>query len=418
MGKLLVVALLALLAGVGIVALIETEPGYLLIAYGGYTVETSFWVGIVAIAALVLTLYTLLRFLHRLITSPASVLNWASSRRRRQSTRLTSRGVINFAEGNWGKSRKQLLRGAKYSEAPTMNYLMAAQASNRLQEPEATQRYLMQAAESDIEAVVAIDLTQAEIQVRSRQFESALLTLGRARENAGKNPQVLELLAKTYEGLGDVEALAELLPELRKQRVRGALELDALEAQIHHDLLEKAAATGDTGLLQARWKNYPARLREEDAVQVHYFESLLACDEVATVEKELLRLLKKQWRPPLVKLYGCIPRESAQKPLAVAEGWLKQHEDDAELLLCLGRLAMIERQWSKARDYLERSHALEAREETCMELGRLLAAVGEHAAAAAAFRAGTALRSDPLPELPQPDDIIPDTHRLPEDADS
>ncbi|MFK7828230.1 MAG: heme biosynthesis HemY N-terminal domain-containing protein [Congregibacter sp.] len=415
MGGLYVVALLALLAGVGIVALIETEPGYLLVAYGGYTVETSFWVGILLIAAVVLTLYTLLRFLHRLVTSPASVLNWAGERRRGQSSRLTSRGLINFAEGNWAKSRKQLLRGAKYSDAPALNYLTAARASYRLQEPDATQKYLTQAAESDIDASVAVDLVQAEMQLQSKQYESALLTLERARDNAGKHPQVLHLLSQTYQGLGDVEALVALLPDLRKHRVSGPLELDALEAQIYRDLLEKAAVTGDVGLLQARWKKYPARLRNDEAVQLHYFESMLACDETATVEKELVRLLKKQWRTALVRLYGCIPREGAAKQLAIAEGWLKQHPDDAELLLCLGRLAMAERQWSQARDFLERSYAIDASEETCLELGRLLTAVGEHAAAANAFRAGTALRSSPLPELPQPDDVIPDTHRLSED---
>ncbi|MEL7047339.1 MAG: heme biosynthesis HemY N-terminal domain-containing protein, partial [Pseudomonadota bacterium] len=67
--------------------MIETEPGYLLIAYGGYTVETSFWVGIVVIATVVLLLYTLLRFLHRLLTSPADVLTWAGTRRSQQSAR-------------------------------------------------------------------------------------------------------------------------------------------------------------------------------------------------------------------------------------------------------------------------------------------------------------------------------------------
>ncbi|MDP5070378.1 MAG: hypothetical protein NWQ45_05715, partial [Congregibacter sp.] len=68
MAGLFLIALLALVAGVGVVALIETEPGYLLIAYGGYTVETSFWVGILLIATAVLLLYVSLRFLHRLIT--------------------------------------------------------------------------------------------------------------------------------------------------------------------------------------------------------------------------------------------------------------------------------------------------------------------------------------------------------------
>ena len=90
MRTLFIVALLALLGGVGIVALIETEPGYLLIAYGGYTVETSFWVGIVLIATVVLLLYMTLRFLARLIASPGQVLNWAGERRLRQQAHRPS----------------------------------------------------------------------------------------------------------------------------------------------------------------------------------------------------------------------------------------------------------------------------------------------------------------------------------------
>ncbi|WOJ97873.1 heme biosynthesis HemY N-terminal domain-containing protein [Congregibacter brevis] len=416
MGGLFIIALLALVAGVGIVALIETEPGYLLIAYGGYTVETSFWVGILLIATAVLLMYASLRFLHRLITSPANVLNWAGERRLRQSARLTSRGIVNFIEGNWAKSRKQLLRGARYSESPLLNYLMAARASYRLQEPEATRRQLEQAAESDLEAVIAVDLTQAELQLNDRQYEKALRTLDTAKKNPGKHPQVLHLLCKAYDGLGDIEAMLALLPALRKYRIGGALELDDLEARIHHDLLEQAAVTGDAALLKARWKKYPARLVDDEAVQLHYLSSLLACDEVAAVEKDIERRVKKNWNPALINLYGRIKRDTAQKQLATAESWLRQHADDPELLLCLGRLAMVERQWAKARDYLERSHAARSSEEVCLELGRLLTAVGDHATAAEMFRLGTGLRAQPLPELPQPDDVVadslPETHRI------
>ena len=415
MGGFFVIALLALLAGVGIVALIETEPGYLLIAYGGYTVETSFWVGIVLIGGTVLALYTLLRFLHRLIRSPRSVLNWAGERRLRQSARLTSRGLINFQEGNWAKSRKQLLRGARYGESPLMNYLLAARASYQLGEPEAMGRYLTQAAESDLEAGIAVDLTQAELQLQAKNYEAAVATLSTAKESVGKYPQVLPLLSRAYQGLGDVEAMADLIPAMRKHKAMGPVELDDLEAQIYHDLLEKAAVRGNTDAVNAVWKRYPARLKELDEIQLSHLQALLDCDETAAVEKEIVKRLKKSWQPALVRMYGAIPREGAQKQLATAEGWLKQHDKDADLLLCLGRLAMAERQWSKARDYLERSHGIYASEEACLELGRLLNAVGEHAAAAAAFRAGTELRSSPLPTLPQPDDVVPDTHRLEED---
>ena len=356
MGGLFFVALLALLAGVGIVALIETEPGYLLIAYGGYTVETSFWVGIVLIATVVLLLYALLRFLHRLLSSPSSMLNWAGARRLRQSARLTNRGLVSFVEGNWARARKQLLRGARYSEAPLLNYLIAARASQRLHEPDAMRRYLAQAAECDVDAAIAVDLTEAELQLQGRQYEQALVSLERARRSPGKYPYALHLLCKVYDGLGDIEAMATLIPELRRHRVAGPIELDELEARVHHDLLEKAAVTGDAGMLKRVWKHYPPRLSQTEAVQLHYLEGLLACDETAVVETDIVRRLKSDWQPALVDLYG--------------------------------------------------------REEACLELGRLLTAVGDHAAAAAVFRRGAELRSEPLPRLPQPDDFVPETHRL------
>lgn len=415
MGLFFVLALLALLAGVGIVALIETEPGYLLIAYGGYTIETSFWVGIVAIGAIVLLGYALLRFLHRLVTSPSSLRGWAGNRRLRQSARLTNRGMISFVEGNWSQARKQLERGARHSEAPLVNNLLAARASHRLQDAKATQKYLGRAGETGLDADIAVDLTRAELQIQARQYDDALKTLERARADSGKHPGVLYLLFRAYDGLGDIEAMAELLPKLRRYNVAGSAELDELEARVYRDLLEKAAATSDLDRLKAVWKDYPSRLRDTDLVQLHYLEALFACDEAEAAEKIILRRLKKRWHPPLVDLYGRSRRDSAEKQLTVAEEWLKDHPEDPTLLLCLGRLAMIERLWSRARDYLERSHALDPTEETCLELGRLLAAVGEHAAAATLFRSGIRMRSSPLPDLPQPDDVVPEGRRLGEE---
>lgn len=272
--------------------------------------------------------------------------------------------------------------------------------------------YLLQAGDSDLDAGIAVDLTQAEMQLSGKNYLGALSSLERARRNVGKYPYALHLLYRVYDGMGDVEAMVALLPELRKYHVAGPVELDDLESRAFRDLLEKAAVRGDLELLKSTWKKYPARLKDDEDVHLHYLEAMLACDEVAEVEKDIIRGLKKRWRPALVRLYGRIPRDSAQRQLAVAEAWLKQHESDTELLLCLGRLAMAERQWAKARDYLERSHAIDANEEACLELGRLLMSVGEHTAAATAFREAIELRREPLPALPQPDDLVPDTHRL------
>jgi hypothetical protein len=47
------------------------------------------------------------------------------------------------------------------------------------------------------------------------------------------------------------------------------------------------------------------------------------------------------------------------RQLQTAEGWLKDHPQDASLLLTLGRLSLQNRLWGKARDYLESSLRME-----------------------------------------------------------
>ena len=56
MRKLFAITLVALLLGVGIVAVIETDPGYVLVSYANYTLETSLWVGLLLLLLSVLSM--------------------------------------------------------------------------------------------------------------------------------------------------------------------------------------------------------------------------------------------------------------------------------------------------------------------------------------------------------------------------
>ena len=143
MRKLFVLILIALLLGVGIVAVIETDPGYVLLSYGNYMLETSLWVGLLLLLVFTLLVYGVVRLTRKILSGQNLLLSWLGSRKSRQSSRLTSRGLISFIEGNWSKARRQLLRGASNNETPLLNYLMAARASYALNEPEKMREYLM-----------------------------------------------------------------------------------------------------------------------------------------------------------------------------------------------------------------------------------------------------------------------------------
>lgn len=408
MRKLLLLALLALLLGVGVVALIENHPGYVLIAYGHYTIETSLWVGIVLLLLLTFVLYAAFALLRKLFSGQKSVAGWLGKRKARRASRLTHRGLINFIEGNWEPARRQLLRGADHSEVPLLNYLVAARASFQLGEHDRMREYLGAAEQSDSEAGIAVELTQAELKLRGKQYEQAVATLERARRNAGKHPHVLKLLSTAYLGLQDWEALLKLLPELRKYHVLPEDELLQLERQIYTQLLqasvaEDAAASDGRSHLHQRWQAMPNNLRQDQAMLQLYVGLLIREGDHAGADKIIQRTLKQDWDSDLARLYGYVELDNAGRQLAQAESWLAAHPRDPQLLLCLGRLACRHQLWGKARDFFEASYKQRRSPEVCAELGRLLAALGDEKASAARFREGLLLREKSLPQLPLPE---------------
>ena len=64
---------------------------------------------------------------HRLFVITADISNywrtallfsWLGLRKTQKSLRLTTQGLISFTEGNWSRARRELLSGAKNSQAP------------------------------------------------------------------------------------------------------------------------------------------------------------------------------------------------------------------------------------------------------------------------------------------------------------
>jgi len=415
MRKLFILILIALLAGVAVVAVIETDPGYILISYGNYTLESSLWVGLVVLALFTLVVYWFLLLIRKLLSGQGSIINWMGTWQARKASKLTDKGLLSFIEGNWAKSRRQLVRGIKGNDTPLVNYLAAARVSYRLNEREKMCEYLDAAEGAENRAGVAVEITLAEIKLQAGEYQKALNALKRSRDNVGRHPYVLEVMSKAYIGLNDWLNLAEILPALKKHKTLPADELHTLERTVYSKLLEQSAKSpggAEASALQSQWQQVPAELKKDKEFIHIYVALLIQCNAVDLAEKIILRSLKKDWDTDLVRLYGLLESSNASKQLGRAESWLQVHDSDAELLLCLGRLAARDSLWGKARDYFEASYRLRCDAQICAELGRLLHGMGEEKIGAAYFREGLLLRESSLPDLPMPDQAISRSRRL------
>lgn len=122
------------------------------------------------------------------------------------------------------------------------------------------------------------------------------------------------------------------------------------------------------------------------------------------VEKELAAALKSAWQSPLVRLFGLVEASDTTKQLKRAEGWLKNHDDDPDLLLAAARLCLRNELWGKARSYLETVISLRPTPEAYQEYGALLNQMGEADAAATAYRDGLGMVApQPLTAIPHMD---------------
>jgi len=375
------------------------DPGHVVIHFRNYLIEMSVPILLAIVVLIIIGIWLLIK----LFRAPKKLGEAAGRYRTGRAGQRLTRGMIEIAEGNFAKGERLLARAAKVSDAPLLNYLQAARAAHLLGQDERRDNWLKEAYEQTPEAANAVLLTQAELQLDQGQYEQALATLRRLEENAPNHSHALALLGRLYFRLEDWNHLSELLPRLRKQARLDGPTLDIWSKRVFMEELDRAS---DGDAILAEWKAIPKDLKKDPALLEAYYEGLMRAGMHEKAEKDLVAEIKKEWRGPLVRLFGMVEGIDATKQLRRAENWLKNHGEDVDLLLTAARLCLKNELWGKARSYLETVISIRPTPEAYQEYGRLLNRLGEGDGAADAYRAGLGMvTTSTMPAIP---DLRPD----------
>ncbi len=392
----LYVVIAAILAVFAAEFLLE-DLGYVYIDFRGYRIEMS----VVMLAALLLLAVFVIWAIRKLLIAPRLVGEAAGRYRAARAGDKLMRGMIEVAEGYFAKGENLLGRAASNSNAPLFNYLQAARAAHLQGNDTRRDEWLKLAYEDTPGASNAVLLTQAELQLDSKQYEEAIATLRRLDENSHNHGYALALLGKIYASLGDWTNLAEALPRIQKHGRLDAATLEEWTLRVHCEALR---AADDADAVTTSFAAVPRKLVTHPTILEDYFEALIRTGEHEKAEKELARAISREWRGFLVRLFGTVEGSDPTLQLKKAEGWLAQHPEDPDLLLAAARLCLRNELWGKARSYLESVITLQPSPEAYQVYGKLLNQLGEADAAAEAFRDGLGLVSaEPLPAIPHLD---------------
>ncbi|MGY3924157.1 tetratricopeptide repeat protein [Aeromonas jandaei] len=329
------------------------NKGYVLIALGNYTIESSVTSAVILAVLFYGALLIVEWLLGRVFGLRRKTLGWYGSRRRRKANQQTVAATLAMAEGHYSQAEKLMLKGASNSDTPLLNYLSAAKAAQARGDDVRRDQYLQKAQEENPKAELALTLTQTQLQIEQGQYDTALAMLESVYALNPRHPMVLDQLRQVHLARHDWAALCDLIPTLHKVGKLTPKQEEELLQQAWNGRLQQAASNLET--LKAVWQELPRKLRLEPELLASYgdlLRGLGADSEAASLWQEALR---KQVIPQLLSRLPKLKLDNYQPLLALLQKQQGQPEVDnalAQLYLLAGQLdeaqKLLEQQVEKA----------------------------------------------------------------------
>ncbi len=361
-----ILLILMLAAGVGLALLSGEDSGYLLLAWNGWRVEIN---NLVVAIAFLLGAFLML---HWLLNSVAAMQRgrsrwrlWRALRRDKKGQRALLGGLRHLAEGHWSQAEKKLLQSTQPARHVLLGYLGAAQAAHHLGDANRRDRHLAAATRAADSSAVAIGLQRARTLAGEGQFDQAIAALNKARRAAPRHPQLLSLLQEYYGENGDWQALLDLLPALRREKLITRDQENLLSRRCHFECLKTAESPREA------WRHLPKKYAHDAGMLGLYLHALIADDQAEQALALLTRELNRQLEPGLLEMYGTLTGGDAAQQLIQVQKWLQGEPGNTDLLLAAGRIAVRADQIPTAIEFYEALPGIRVDPHACQELARL-----------------------------------------------
>ncbi len=362
-------ALIILLAAVFAGIQLNVDPGYVLITINHWTLETTVWFAVFALLVVFMFIYCLFRGAYKIARTPSAIRAWFARHQAQKAQATTRQGLIEYSEGYWQKAQNHLIQALPNTDTPLLNYLTAARAAQKMGDSQLRDHYLREAQQSMPEAKIAVELTQAQLQLANHQWEQALATLRHLQDLAPRHPYVLKLLSHLYEEVKDWPQLIALLPDLKRYKVLNEQHYLTLEQNAYLQAMLELAKQNQPEAVSVLFNSLPKPLAADPKLIREYAHFLIKMQKDIEAEELLRKSLRKEFHPDLIELYGLL--HSNEQQLAFAESLLKKNAHSASLYLCLGRQCIMRHLWGKAKNYLEHALELNPTPAIYMELAKL-----------------------------------------------
>ena len=376
-----IIVLFAVAVGVTLFARYNT--GYVLLVIPPWRIEFSLNVLLVALAVAFAAGYAIVRATSATMRLPRQVREYRLARRREQArTSLAGGAARVFRRAASGARKRRPPRRSSPGEQPQLAAVLAARAAHELRAWDRRDQYLERAGGADPDEDVIRVVTEAELLLGAAAPRGSAGAAESAAAQAHRGAEARAESAAAGAQLGARGRARRRAREARRIRRHPGGAGAALRARRRPEAQGARHARAGGSLAQG----VPQEDRTNRRVAAAAAQCFIALGGCARAHGIIEEALAAEWDTELVGLYAECDGGDTVARIERAEGWLKQHPEDAVLLLTLGKLCAQLELWGKAQSYLDASVAVESTWSAHLALARLHERLGNVEAARKCYR--------------------------------
>ena len=349
--KRLVILALLFFAGVAISPLLVNEKGYILIAMGDLTIESTVVTAGMMLVVLFITLIILLKVLRGSLKFSLGTWNKIAFAGRRRGVKDFNRGIAAYILDDYAQAEHLFAKSAEPAQCERTAYLLAAAAASKQSLRSNTNHYLTILENYDNAVQVSgleSVLVTIKLLIAQKDVKKARTLIDEHHKHIGHDARLLSLEIDLCIIEQRYDTAVDYLVSARKQKSLLNTTIKKWETVVFSAVFNEKITKQDNAALSAYWKSLPRKIKQREAIILAYCQILAKHNITEPLDKILVPAIKKGQDTDFIKSIRTLPLSSADTLISIVQKHLHHDQLSALWLSYLAHLARASKQWPMA----------------------------------------------------------------------
>lgn len=349
--KRLLLLLLLIFAAVALSPVFIDEKGYILIAMGDLTLESTVVTASIMLVLTFMALLITLKVFRGSLNFSFATWNKIAFAGRRRALRNLNKGIAAYVLGDYQQSEHLLAKSAEASSLEHIAYLVAADAAQKQALKPNTEHYLAlleKSTDTLKEAGLEAILIKIKLLIGQQNYQLAREVIDQHHKHIGHDARLLSLEIDLSLIEQRFEYVVKQLNSAKKQKTITSETIANWQQAAFYGAFNNQIKQHDNNALMQYWQQLTKKVKQEEVVVLAYCRVLAENNVNEPLAKVLLPVVKKGADSKLLKLIRSLPITQANELVAAAQKHLHNDPHNALWLSLVAHFAVFSQQWPLA----------------------------------------------------------------------